>query len=78
MFSFINVHLCSGHYKQDRRNTMMGELIRGLRIHREELESDMISDFSFVLGDTNYRISKSYDEVMEKFKYVIENKNELD
>lgn len=57
---------------------MMGELIRGLRIHREELESDMISDFSFVLGDTNYRISKSYDEVMEKFKYVIENKNELD
>lgn len=57
---------------------MMGELVRNLRIHREELEPDTISDFAFAFGDMNSRTSLSFDEVMEKFEYVKENKKELD
>lgn len=56
----------------------MGELVRNLRIHREELEPDTISDFAFAFGDMNSRTSLSFDEVMEKFEYVKENKKELD
>lgn len=57
---------------------MMGELTRGMRIYRDELDSDVLCDFGFIFGDTNYRLKGTYDEVMSKLENVVENYKEYD
>jgi hypothetical protein len=43
-----------------------------MRIHREELDPDIIADFSFILGDMNCRMNGSYDEIMSKLDNIRE------
>jgi hypothetical protein len=43
---------------------MMSDLIRNLRIQREEIDPDIISDYSFIMGDLNYRMQTTYLELV--------------
>jgi hypothetical protein len=42
---------------------MMSELIKNLRIFRDEMDPDILSDFSFLLGDFNYRMDSTFLEL---------------
>lgn len=42
----------------------MSELIRSLKINREEIDPDFIADYSFLLGDFNYRLESNYGELI--------------
>lgn len=64
MFNFINVHLVHGAKRFEKRNEMMSDLIRHMRNQREEIDPDIISDFSFILGDFNYRMEGTYEELI--------------
>lgn len=35
----------------------MSDLIKSFRLQREELDSDILSDYTFLLGDFNYRMN---------------------
>ena len=43
---------------------MMSDLIKKMRNHREELDPDIIADFSFILGDLNYRLEGTYETLV--------------
>lgn len=64
LYNFINVHLVHGAKRFEKRNEMMSDLIRKMRNQREELDPDVIADFSFILGDMNYRLSGTYEELV--------------
>ena len=68
LFNFINVHLIHGEKKFDKRNEMMSDLIRKMRHHREEIDPDIISDFSFIIGDLNYRMDGTYDTLVPQIE----------
>lgn len=40
---------------------MMSDLVKKMRNQREEIDPDIISDFSFIMGDLNYRMESTYD-----------------
>ena len=42
---------------------MMSELIKSLRVFREEIDPDFLCDFSFLLGDFNYRLQSTFLEL---------------
>jgi len=63
-FHFINVHLCHGNKRFDQRNQMMSDLIRNMKLERQELDPDFFADFSFILGDLNYRMETTYLELI--------------
>lgn len=50
---------------------MMSDLIRKMRNQREEIDPDMISDFSFIIGDLNYRLESTYEELVPQIEKVI-------
>jgi hypothetical protein len=66
MFNYINVHLCHGAKRFEKRNDMISELIKKMRIHREEIDPDVISDVAFIFGDLNYRLETTFEEIMPK------------
>ena len=48
------------------RNTMMGELIRAIKLQPtiyEGLECDAQADYSFIFGDLNYRIYDTFEHL---------------
>lgn len=61
LYNFINVHLVHGAKRFDKRNEMMSDLVRKMRIQREEVDPDVIADFSFILGDMNYRMEGDFE-----------------
>lgn len=56
----------------------MSELIRKMRIQRDELDPDIISDFSFIVGDMNYRLDSTFEELIGQMETIIEKRKELD
>jgi len=46
--------------RNSKRNEMMSDLIRKMRNQREELDPDFIADFSFIIGDMNYRMDGTF------------------
>ena len=64
LFNVINVHLIHGAKRFEKRNEMMSELIRKMRIQREEIDPDIIADFSFILGDLNYRMEGTFESLV--------------
>ena len=70
MFNFINVHLVHSAKHFVKRNEMMSELIRRMRNQREELDPDVFADFSFIIGDLNYRMETTYDELLPQLAEI--------
>ena len=77
-FNVINVHLVHGAKRFLKRDEMMSELIRKMRIQREEIDPDVISDFNFILGDMNYRMEGTYEELVPKIDQIVEMRKQLD
>lgn len=72
------MHLVHGEKRFDKRNEMMSDLIRKMRNQREELDPDIISDFSFILGDLNYRLESTYDILVNKIDEIVSLRHSLD
>jgi len=70
--------LVHGEKRFEKRNEMMSDLIRKMRNQREEIDPDMISDFSFIIGDLNYRLESSYEELVPQIENVIKLRKNLD
>jgi hypothetical protein len=78
LYNFINVHLVHGAKRYDKRNEMMSDLIRRMRIQREEIDPDVIADFSFILGDMNYRMQGDFEGLVPKIDQIITLRKGLD
>ncbi|CDW91774.1 endonuclease exonuclease phosphatase family protein [Stylonychia lemnae] len=78
LFNFINVHLVHGEKRYEKRNEMMSDLIRKMRNQREELDPDIISDFSFIIGDLNYRLESTFEDLAPQIDKVIQLRKSLD
>jgi hypothetical protein len=77
-FNVINVHLVHGAKRFLKRDEMMSELIRKMRIQREEIDPDVISDFNFILGDMNYRMEGTYEGLVPQIDNIVSMRKQLD
>lgn len=78
LFNFINVHLVHGAKRLEKRNEMMSDLIKKLRVYREDLDPDIIADFSWIMGDMNYRMDSTFEELVPQLDRVLELREDLD
>lgn len=64
LWSFINCHLSCGPGKGDQRSDMMGTALKEIGVHKEcdQVDQDCQADFSFILGDLNYRLKSTYSQ----------------
>lgn len=42
---------------------MMEEILRGIRAEREEFDPDVFNDYNFIIGDLNYRMETTFEEM---------------
>lgn len=78
LFNVINVHLVHGEKRFEKRNEMMSELIKKMRVHRDEIDPDMISDYNFIVGDMNYRMKGTYELLVPQIDKLVDMRKELD
>ena len=57
---------------------MMSDLIKNLRIFRDEMDPDVLSDFSFLLGDFNYRMDSTFLELHPQIGDILTLREGLD
>ena len=43
---------------------MMEEITRSLKTERTEMDADIVYDYSFIMGDLNYRFDSTYEDMM--------------
>lgn len=78
LFNVINVHLVHGAKRFEKRNEMMSELIKKMRLQREEIDPDVIGDFNFIVGDMNYRMEGTYDSLVPLIDKIVDMRKERD
>ena len=78
VFNFINVHLVHSAKNCEKRHEMMGDLIKNMNVYREELDPDIISDYSFILGDFNYRMNSTFSELEPRMDKILELRPKMD
>ena len=61
-----------------KRDEMMSEVIRKMRISRDEIDPDVISDFNFILGDMNYRLEGTFEELEPQIDRIVSMRKERD
>jgi len=69
VFTFISGHLKHGKNAVDARNEMMGSMLKTFKSKSEatqDLDSDMVSDYSFIFGDLNYRFNTDFTDMISK------------
>lgn len=57
---------------------MMSDLIKHLKLQREEIDPDVLADFSFILGDFNYRMETTYLELIPQIHDILVLRKSLD
>ena len=77
-YNVINVHLVHGAKRYMKRDEMMSEIIRKMRIQREEIDPDIISDFNFILGDMNYRLEGTFEELEPQIDKIVSMRKDRD
>lgn len=62
IFSFINTHLESGQKVTEDRMKMASEVLREIGLFNEQdmIEPDAMADFSFFIGDLNFRFNSTF------------------
>lgn len=50
---------------------MMADLIEEFKVDRQEMDSDVICDYNFIMGDLNYRFDSTYEQMCEQGKIRI-------
>ena len=68
IFNVIGCHLQHKQEKQKKRNEMSRQIVdkfevTGLQNRVAGLDSDQIADYSFYIGDLNYRLKTSFTEL---------------
>mmetsp|Transcript_26318 Transcript_26318/g.19746 ORF Transcript_26318/g.19746 Transcript_26318/m.19746 type:complete len:112 (+) Transcript_26318:102-437(+) len=56
----------------------MSDLLRKLPVYREELDSDAMADYSFIIGDFNYRMNSTFTELVPQMEKILELRPKLD
>lgn len=77
-YNVINVHLVHGAKRFMKRDEMMSEIIRKMRIQRDEIDPDIISDFNFILGDMNYRLEGTFEELEPQIDKIVSMRKDRD
>ena len=72
-FCFISSHLAAKPNGEAVRKQNYIDLIKGMRTGMKKLESTFQYDYTFWLGDMNFRIDAPFDDVVQMI-----NENELD
>lgn len=71
-FAVLCVHLKAGAFKGRQRTEMMAKILKS--IATTELEVDATADFTFIVGDMNYRFKTSYQkhikQVLQSHKLI--------
>lgn len=63
-FNVFGLHLLHGQENRVKRDIMMEDLVRFFRNERPEMDPDVLSDFSFILGDLNYRMDTNFHDLI--------------
>lgn len=63
-FNFTGCHLLHGQDNRIKRDEMMEEITRSLKTERTEMDADIVYDYSFIMGDLNYRFDSTYEDMM--------------
>ena len=66
-----------------KRDLMMEELIKAqnFKQHNDVLDCDFVADYSFIMGDLNYRMNTTFQEMIEntdKIKVAMDLLDDLD
>ena len=66
VFNFFGLHLKHGQDNADVRDEKMAELLRDINLQPKiykELDSDSAADFTYVMGDMNYRLNSTFTKL---------------
>ena len=64
-YNFFGCHLLHGQNNRVKRDEMMEDLVRTMKVERHELDPDIICDYNFIIGDLNYRFDTTYDDMID-------------
>ena len=53
---------------------MIEDIIRKLKIERQEMDPDVISDYNFIFGDLNYRFNSTFEDMVNQNQIEIASK----
>lgn len=67
-YNIIGCHLVHGQHNRVKRDEMMEEVIKGMKYERQELDPDMTCDFNLIMGDLNYRLESTYEDMIDNEK----------
>lgn len=65
LFNFMTCHLRHGQNAAEQRNEMMSHFVKETKSReafKKQFDLDVLSDFSVILGDMNYRMDTTYTE----------------
>eukprot|EP00300_Choanocystis_sp_HF-7_P015846 c19200_g1_i3.p1 GENE.c19200_g1_i3~~c19200_g1_i3.p1 ORF type:complete len:1426 (+),score=291.77 c19200_g1_i3:84-4280(+) len=65
---FVSAHLAAHLHHLFDRNAHVAEILEGTRIHHHCLPEPLVSDYTFWMGDLNYRIDLDYAEGVAPLK----------
>lgn len=63
-FNIFGLHLLHGQDNRVKRDIMMEDIVRYFRNERPEMDPDMSYDYSFILGDLNYRLDSNFHDLI--------------
>ena len=69
---FVNCHLESGAFKGRERLEMAANALKQINPSKDKFEPDAKADYSFFLGDTNFRYKTTYSEFIEHIAQATE------
>lgn len=63
-FNVFGLHLLHGQDNRVKRDNMMEDIVRYFKNERPEMDPDVSYDYSFILGDLNYRMDSNFHDMI--------------
>lgn len=70
-YNIFGCHLLHGQNNRVKRDEMMEEIIREMKVERPDLDVDILCDYNFIMGDLNYRFDLTFEEMIDNDKIKI-------
>ena len=70
LFTIFNVHLYAGQGGKEKRIEMMNSLINENKQGDDNIDMSELSDYTFIIGDFNFRMNTTYSEIIESIDYI--------
>lgn len=70
-YNIFGCHLLHGQNNRIKRDEMMADLIKEMKVERPELDIDILCDYNFIMGDLNYRFDSTFEEMIDNDKIKI-------